>query len=189
MISDKHKCIFIHINKTGGTSISQALGGGGGNYVDYNCGKHAPAMRLRQRYPKKFENYFKFTFVRNPWDKILSQYFFRVVDEGRLRALGRSEVSFNEFVKKPFPGCHWVQLNRISDKNGKILVDFIGRFETLQDDFNVVCDKLGQKPKKLPHAFGTQHKPYWEYYDDESRELIAIKYKKDIEYFGYKFGE
>ena len=182
MISDKHKCIFIHINKTGGTSISQALGGGRG-------GKHASAMRLRKRFPEKFEDYFKFTFVRNPWDKLLSQYFFRVKDKVRLRALGRSEVSFKEFVKKPFPGPHWGQLDILSDKNGTILVDFIGRFENLQDDFNVVCDMLEKPPKKLPHVFGTQHKPYWEYYDEESRMFIAKKYKKDIEYFGYKFGK
>ena len=182
MISHQHKCIFIHINKTGGTSISKALGGGKG-------AKHASAIRHRVLFPEKFENYFKFTFVRNPWDKILSQYFFRVKDKGRLRALGRSEVSFKEFVKKPFPGIHRVQLDLLSDDSGKILVDFIGRFENIQDDFNVVCDRVGQKPKKLPHVFRTHHKPYWEYYDEESMSLIAKKYKKDIEYFGYEFGK
>ena len=182
MINHNRKFIFIHINKTGGTSISRALGGGGGF-------KHASAIRHRNLFPEKFENYFKFTFVRNPWDKILSQYFFRVVDKGRLRHAKRPWVSFEKFVKRPFIEPHRPQLDKISDEKGKILVDFIGRFEMIQDDFDIVCDRLEQKPRKLGHSFRTHHKPYWEYYDDESRRFIAKKYKKDIEYFGYKFGE
>ena len=66
------------------------------------------------------------------------------------------------------------------------MVDFIGRFESLIDDFQKLCHLLGITCK-LPHAGKTKHNNYKEYYDKESREIVGEFYKKDIEIFGYKF--
>jgi len=68
-------------------------------------------------------------------------------------------------------------------------IHFIGRFETLQQDFNTVCDRIGIVWQELPHRNKSEHKHYTEYYDDELREIVTERYASDIDRFGYEFGE
>jgi hypothetical protein len=90
--------------------------------------------------------------------------------------------------------CSWYahdfpQIDFVFNANHGKLTNFVGRCEDMQYDFDYVCGKLGLGKLKLPHRETTKHKHYTEHYDDETRELVAEKYAKDIEYFGYEFGK
>ena len=73
MISHQYKCIFTHVNKCGGSTIDAVFNGKGG---------HKLALNYKRMYPKKFDSYFKFSFVRNPWDKMVSFYHYHKKGDG-----------------------------------------------------------------------------------------------------------
>lgn len=205
MILHKHKCIFIHIPKCAGTAVEISFTGR--QYTSWdrqNCiwRQHATATQVKEIYlkdSKQFKEFHKFTFVRNPWSRAVSDYFWIKKDlklSGTFKSYLLLKDSFNDRRLKQ-PQSHLStradhllpQCNFILDKAGKPLVDFIGRFERIQQDFNIVCDKIGITRKELLHKNKTKHKHYTEYYDDETRQIVAEKYAKDIEYFGYEYGE
>lgn len=184
MMCCKNKFIFIHINKTGGSSITKLLVN-----AENPPQKHNWAWWYKKYKPTEFNTYFKFSIIRNPWDKLLSQYFFRVKDNTQHGYIeSAKDMSFLDFLLNPFPAKHASQHSKLFEGD-VCLVDFIGRFENLQEDFNTICDKIGVPQQELPHVNKTKHKHYAEYYDEETKQIVAEKYAKDIEYFGYKFGE
>ena len=83
--------------------------------------------------------------------------------------------------------CGWApQKMALTDTAGKLIVDFVGRFERLEEDFQTGCDRAGIHVK-LPHLNRTQHQHYRHYYSERSRRLIEKCYQQDIELFGYQF--
>lgn len=177
MISHSHKFLFIQIKKTATSSTHGALS----RYMEFDYSKisrHAKYSEVAEFYPES-KNYFKFSFVRNPWDRMLSTYFFK---KGVARIKIDPNMSFKEFLSQY---NHPDQYSYIEGFDNNF---FIGRFENLQQDFDIVCDKIGIPQRKLPHANKSSHNYYTEYYDDESREIVARRYARDIEYFGYQFG-
>lgn len=191
--SNAHCAIFIHIPKTAGSSVSHSLfGKARGN-------PHASYDIYEIVNPRKFREYFKFTFVRNPWDRLVSTYFFlSQVENDPMAQSWREQVAchypdFASFVRG------WLSLGKIEnsfhfrpqhsficDADLTPRVDFVGRVETLQADFRHVTDRLGIAAK-LDWTNRSNHRPYQDYYTDELRGIVAAVYANDIAAFGYSF--
>ncbi len=193
MISDRYKFIFIHINKTGGTSIEKFFD----PFADQRDveRKHAKVRFYKRNYPNKFREYFKFAFVRNPWDWLVSRYHWSKEHQDLF------DFSFAEFIRRLDHGiplsdqAEWLenialrpQIDRLT-VDGQIAVDFIGRFENLQGDFNEICARLGIRAGILENVFKTAHRRYTEYYDDEQRSIVERLYAADIAAFDYRYDD
>lgn len=191
IISPKYKFVFIATEKTGSTSIHQTL---------LNCvkdedlvnnstialgDKHISCQQLLEQRPQ-CKNYFKFAFVRNPWDRVVSWYNFSMKIKNPNKGRNITGKDFLSFILE-FQNI-WGNEQQ-NQYNFTECCDFIGRFENLQDDFNTICDKIGILQQKLPYKNKTTHKHYSEYYDDETKQIVAEVFAKDIEYFGYEFGK
>lgn len=176
--------LFIHINKNGGRSIEHAL-----QITKF----HSTALEFKKEIlPNVWDNMYKFSFVRNPWDRAVSLYKYRM-----LRGKIDQKTSFKQWAEEMFsdpsliskrkrvnvPQTHW-----LVDEEGEIIVDFIGRFENFDADFNRLCKIINVKAT-LPHLNKTQHKHYSYYYDDKTRNIIENYFKEDIDTFNYKFEE
>lgn len=186
--SHKSNFIFIHVPKTGGVSICRALG--------IPIKGHTPITDYK-------EKHFSFAFVRNPWDRLVSSFFFlnkgginKYDEQDRDTHISKYKGNFKHFVKgalgnekkSVFKQQHFrPQFTWVCDEKGNLAVDFIGKFENMQEDFNKVCNRTGIRKRKLPYSNRTRHKHYSKYYDEETKQIVAETFKKDIEYFGYKF--
>ena len=214
MISHKHKFIFIHIPKCGGTSVEQTLLKNEGipeeRILKWDL-THEEQQKFRLWY--KYDNvdvqhrkidqfkdvreksYFTFTFVRNPWGRFLSEYFYIKKSNGcGCDDFDKKFPTFKHFVKNNGIKCcnyahDFPQIDFVLNANQNKLTNFVGRCEDMQYDFDYVCGKIGIPKIKLPHRNPTKHKHYTEYYDEETKQIVAKKYAKDIEYFGYEFGK
>lgn len=184
MVSDQFKCIFVEVPKTGSTSIRQIVG----NPVKPHLNIYQIANQVSQ---EQFSTYFKFGFVRNPWDRAVSLY------ERREGMQMKSKMTFEEFVEwmkfssstcvHPVP--HRYQLDWFVNPHGDVIVDFIGKFEQLDADWEKVAQKLGIN-NKLPklNVNTSKNRHYTEYYTDKTKEIIQSRFAVDIEYFWYEFG-
>ena len=196
MISIENKFIIITPPKTGSVSIVTSLMKYINmsnilqqrpecfDYSDYfnSKSKHTGINEMYKKWNVNifgdFNSYQKFGTVRNPWDRMVSWW--------RWETNG---TSFANFIKYP---SHFTSKDILQDHfsiNNKIIIDSYIKFEDMQKDFDKTCSQIGIPTEKLPHMNKSKHEHYTEYYDDETREIVAQRYRKDIEYFGYKFGE
>tara|TARA_A100001515_G_scaffold141909_1_gene139664 strand:+ start:378 stop:947 length:570 start_codon:yes stop_codon:yes gene_type:complete len=189
MINHEHKFIFVRVAKTASTSIITKLPKSFNSCKGwkYDC-NHIPIWHLKANLDKDvFDTYFKFAFVRNPFERAVSIVEY-VNAFNRDNGFPHLICDFKEFYVKEFTNEQ--EKSKYSSQYDFIKgCDFVGKLENLQEDFNIVCDKIGIRRQKLPHKNKTNHRHYTEYYDEETREIVAKKYAKDIEYFEYKFGE
>ena len=184
----KRDFVFIHIPKTGGTSIVSIFGEA---FQKHNTSKEVIDQIGKERWNEAY----KFSVVRNPWDRIHSWYKFRVKhDQQKMRS---KPISFKDWVACTLgepkdlyyyyrPKTFMQQMDWIENDEGRIDMDRIIRFENLQADFDLVANDVGIR-SQLPHINKTTETNYRDFYDEKTKQLVADWHQKDIQYFGYEF--
>ena len=187
MINTKEKIIFLGICKAASSSIYQALSRGG--LVRNKSRKHQTIKDIQKKFPDiNLDEYFKFTFVRNPYDRWISLY-----NWSKKHKTIPAKTSLLDFVRNGIKGkykkhssCRYIsQEDWITDFDGNISVDFIGHFENLQKDFDHICKKIGLKMKlgrinvSTPYATRENCCP-------KIKALIKEYHGKDFSLFGYQ---
>ena len=149
--------------------------------------EHIHASRLREQLPPAvFDEYFKFAFVRNPWDWFVSTYnYLRNTTTHRHHSRVMAMKSFEDYADFEIARGKRSQSVFVCEDD-KVIVDYVGRFETLNEDFASVCRCIGTD-LVLPHANKTKHRDYREYYTGNVIEKVGDHLRRDIELFGYEF--
>jgi len=212
MICHTKKCIFVHIPKTAGSSIEDAIWGDDlsirtvehlwmgavrPGYNKYQSGglQHLLAPQIRQEVGNDiFSSYYKFSFVRNPWAKVVSQFYYLKTRPDLLQMMGLHRWSPFRSYLKALEKSHEMHVQSMEQhqfiytQEEGCIVDFVGRFENLHNDFRIVSNRLGMGDVSLPHARKSKRtKPYQTFYTARQRQLIETIYQRDIQLFDYSF--
>jgi len=132
------------------------------------------------------DRYTTICFVRNPWDRMVSLYSYHKRAPKYSHLVG--SMGFDDWVRSGGTGtARRLMSEFVCDRNGHRIVDFIGRYETLEQDFDRLLSNLGIRGVSLPHKNKSDHMDYREYYTEETREIVSGWVKRDAEMFGYKF--
>jgi len=181
--SDENRFVWFRVAKVGTRTILDIL------KKNSKVSIHGSNVIYDKR---KFKNYFKFAFVRNPWDRVVSCYQNKIVEKMKPDYFGEClGKSFEYFVK-------FIQKENLSKSNRHIRlqsrlfpcndVDFIGRFENFNSDVKFVLNKIGMGVKDIAKLNTSgRKKNYRDYYNENTREIIRKKYAKDIKIFKYSF--
>lgn len=206
LLSHEHHFIFVHIAKTAGSSVQQALEPfadrmptGRWSRILSKAGvvtdpqhtywpKHADYRYVRKRLgADAYDGMFSFAFVRNPWELLVSYYHFiqRESEHHRHRKIARLG-SFEDYVDYEIHRNKAFQTPSIYDEQDQLQVNFVGRFETLATDFGKICRTIGIEAG-LPHVNASRHADYRELYTPAIRNKVARHWRRDIELLNYSF--
>ena len=207
-INDTHKIIYAHIPKCASNTCFSIIARNINQSVVSIQTKYGPHSKNEAF---KRLDYFKFTFIRNPWDRIVSCYYDRVIkkreydkdknpwDPNAFVRMGlHSKISFERFVEiianqdDENSDYHWRSLHSFITFNDKIITDFIGKVENIEHDWNELCDKLNWKKRKINHENKSnksirKHSDYKSYYNSTTKKIIAKRFEKDIDIFKYTY--
>jgi hypothetical protein len=204
LISESKSFLFVHVQKTAGTSLAEILkphalnpASGRMNKLASDLGlvrdwrkfhfrKHANLRKAQSVIPAPvYDGLFKFAFVRNPWERLVSwyQYVQRTPSHEDCRP-GETFADFAaRFLEKPRRAQWWM----IEDRNGGMGLDYVGRFENLNDDIAHLCQRIGIKAQILPHRNKMADKDYRTFYDDRLALAVKNTWAREIDAFGYTF--
>jgi hypothetical protein len=203
-ISHDYKFIFIKTRKTAGSSIEKFFldklqgtdfifsGMSAENLPSFNCSfknaEHNGSNFIQKFYPKEWNNYFKFTIERNPWDKMVSRYYWLSYYKPK-----KNVYDFDSYIENSKKDVRIATDYPLYTLDDKVAVDYIMLYENLNKEMNYVCQQIGLKYDdeletiKLKSKHRTKNKKYQEYYNDETRDKIARIFSKEINYFKYRF--
>ncbi len=198
IVDHDHNYIFISVPKTASLSMQFTLGHGGN--IPEPLLYHQPLVEVLETYPD-CRGYFKFAFVRNPWARLASLYHDFTKKRGhQYSALVRHEQPlFHEFADfedlclrvRETPWWDDIFFRSQFDLvalNGAVGLDFVGRYENLQGDFDTICKRIGVKRDLIKMNIGKyDSSSYRQYYTDASRDAVAKLYERDVEEFGYEW--
>lgn len=193
--NDDLKAVFLHVPKTGGTAVRRMLGINQFSSEDpalIPSPQHLTCALLRLAIgPQKYDRYFKFTFVRNPWSRLVSDYFWRQAAPGRITdmtfpeftARAEAVVSAGRFYDRPFDD-HFIPQVEYTKK-----VDRVFRFEAFAEGIRSAAGLLGVEIGDVPEKKARPYDAYWTFYDAASKARVEKIYRRDIDAFGYQFGD
>lgn len=216
LLSYKNRFIFIHNYRVAGSSISYALrkyslqipyfnkiwiktlesmpGGWQLNKLAVKFFRlssfrdHHRAQEIKKVLPENiWDDFFKFGFVRNPWDWQVSLYHFMLRNKNHHQhQLIKNMKSFDQYIDWRVSFNKHLQKDFFYDSKNKLLVNFVGKFENLEQDFTKICEAIGIKTH-LPHDNRTKHEDYHQYYNQKTKDLISQHFREDIKLFNYEF--
>lgn len=218
LISHEKRFIFVHVYKTAGTSVRDVFlphcrlidrlvyyhpasrravnvvtnlfglqNEGGRHFAGVR--KHGTAIDARDYLGReRFGRYFKFAIARNPYDWMVSLYVYIREAKHHRDHPTVQKMTFFDFVQSEVERRAPRQFDFVSDEEGRLIVDFVGRFEHLQDDVEEICRRVGIPRTDITHRNQTRNRAgrdWNSYYDDASRELVGSYFATDFDAFGY----
>ena len=205
VVSHRHRFVFFAVPRTGTHAIRAALqpvlGDEDWQQVALGGGARLPVpelarlghghISLRQVQSSVAEDvwrgYFKFAVVRNPYDRFVSVC--AMLNKrnpgyaGGERAFMKRALAVRRFQQRVLVRP---QTELLTDRTGRVGMDFVGRFETLQESFDAACRQIGIRPAPLAATNATEHAASDTYYDEELRRVVTDFYRRDFEMFGYQ---
>ena len=204
-LSHEHKFFFIHVEKTGGSSVNTVLMNSGHLNKDVDILKKTGIINFKQPQFRGTEyyggdrgaqeciglfgddiwdEYFTFAFVRNPWDRMYSWYRY-LINDGAMTA----DISLKTWLLNYNFKGRMKQTTYFLDKDGKNRMKFLGRYENLQADFDKICNTLNFPTQKLPHINKSPNKlPYYEFYNIETKSVVSKIFAEEIKLLEYEYG-
>lgn len=216
ILSNRYNFLYVHIAKTGGTSVRAALrrlqwrdpyypvqwlcsrlSHLTGHRIAAKLPRHAKIVCAQEMLPKDFfDGLFKFAFVRNPWDLQVSSYHHLKRERPHLLEGHESFEAFTRWKLDPARPYQYhldtaitPQTDYLIDLHGRLLTNYLGRYERLHEDFAHICKTIGVPTPTLPHKRQAtdRSKDYRRYYSDDLAERVGRHFARDLEILGYRF--